>query len=74
MWLFSSPYKYRVQNGEIFMRDNLEVLQSEFNRMNLIPVADAAKKAKLTYNGMKNRVKDGKEMSLVIGSQVFVSV
>jgi len=66
-------YLQVVQNGELTMSDRLMVLEHEFKEMNLVPLSEAARSAGISYNGMKKRVNEGREMSITIGSETFVS-
>lgn len=61
------------KNGELSYSDELEILQYLFNRLNLSPLADAAKLKRISYNGMKKRIAAGKEMHIKSGNQIFVS-
>lgn len=62
------------ENNEIEMGDEMELCKYHFNRLQLVPMADAAKKLGKPFNTIKNWVNDGKLMSMQIGSKVFVSV
>ena len=61
------------QNGELDQGDELRIVGYLFNRLQLLPIADAAKRAGISYNGMKQRLEQGKEMWLQVGSYKFVS-
>lgn len=62
------------QNSELDQGDEIRIIEHLFNRLHLLPIADAAKKAGISYNGMKKRVEVGKEMSVKIGSHTLVSI
>lgn len=71
--LIADRYIEVVENRELIIADRLRVLEHEFKELNLVPLAEAARRAGISYNGMKKRVSEGREMSIDIGAQTFVS-
>jgi len=69
--LIADRYLEVIRNKELVIADRLKVIESEFKELNLVTISEAAKRAGISYNGMKKR---GREMFIRVGSQVFVSV
>ncbi len=65
--LIANRYLEVVQNGELILGDRIKVIQSEFNKMNFKPMAEAAKQLGISYNGMKKRISEGREMFIRVG-------
>ena len=60
-------------NNEIEQGDELRIIEHLFNKLNLLSIQEAADVAEISYNGMKKRIEDGKEMSIKIGKLTLVS-
>ena len=62
------------KNNELLLSDECEILQYLFNKLNFVSLAEAAKKKNISYNGMKKRIKEGKEMNIKVGNLIFVNI
>lgn len=61
-----------VQNGELTMRDEIELFQWWCNRLNLTTPAQLAREKGMSFNGMKQRINSGKEMTIELKGLKFV--
>jgi len=61
------------QNNELYTSDEIQIIEYLFKRLNLLTITEAAKRSKVSYNGMKKRVETGKEMNLKVGDITLVS-
>lgn len=70
----ANRYLEVVQNSELLIADRIKVIESELKNMNFYPLSEAAKLYGITYNGMKKRIKENREMYISVGDSIFVSV
>lgn len=63
-----------VQNSELMMCHEIEILEVLAKKYNIMNLADAGKASNKTYNGIKKRVKAGKEVSLNLNDYQFISL
>lgn len=72
--LIKNRFKIVSQNGELILRDELEIIQHLFNKLHLVPISEAARRKGISYNAMKSRVKANSEMFITVGDLVLVEV
>ena len=59
-------------NGELFMHDELQIFAYFLERYPLKTISEVAKQQGKTYNGIKQRLEAGKEMSISTGGKTFI--
>ena len=64
----------QVQNSELMMCHEIEILEALVKKYNIMNLADSAKQSGKSYNGMKKRVKAGKEVVLNLNGNKLISV
>jgi hypothetical protein len=62
-----------VNNNELFMNDELEILEHLFKKYNFKTLSDYAKDQKITYPGAKRRLEERRIMSINLGTITFVA-
>ena len=63
-----------LQNCELNYSDEIEIVQHIAQRLNLTTKAKAAKEKGISFNGMKLRIKNGKEMTVKLNGAELVCV
>jgi len=63
-----------VQNSELFECHEIEILQALAEKFNIMNLADAAKFSNKTYNGIKKRINQSKEVTVNLNGYQFISV
>ena len=64
-----------LDNNEVYLHDEIEILQYiAAKRLKLATLAQAHKALGVTYNGLKLRVKSGKEMVVNLNGVQLVSM
>lgn len=63
-----------VQNSELMMCHEIEILQVLAKKFNIMNLADAAKSSNKTYNGMKKRVDQHKEVTIELNGNQLISL
>lgn len=70
--LITDRFKTVTKNGELTTADQMAILSFLFNRLNLLPIADSARKKGVSYQAIKKRIDARSEMFVKIGTQTFV--
>ncbi len=63
-----------VQNSELMMCHEIEIFEALAEKYNIMNLADAAKHSGKSYNGIKKRVKSGKEVVIDLNGNSFVEM
>lgn len=63
-----------VQNSELMICHELEILEVLAKKFNIMNLTDAAKFNGKTYNGMKKRVAQSKEVTVNLNGNQMISV
>ena len=64
----------KIENNQLTMSDELDILHQLWSRFNFQTVSESAKIHGKTYNGMRKRIDEGKEICETFSGVKFVSV
>jgi hypothetical protein len=62
-----------LDNNKIFMHHELQIVDYSLQRLNLKTISQYAREKGISPNGVKDRIKRGKVMSITVSGTTFVA-